>query len=180
MRIRTVLPAILITATIAVGTTACEAGVEKKSNSSAPSTSATPAVSGGSTGTPAPATASGQPSTSTTSAPKTGKATSPQSVPAAPSTHGGAGPVVVSGTGAQPTTDCTGRDVRIEGTEITVTLTGFCHDLTVTGSDHTIEVAWADKITVAGSNHLLFYGVKADGSKPDIVDNGTSNKIMTR
>ncbi|MEU0936888.1 DUF3060 domain-containing protein [Embleya sp. NPDC005971] len=176
MRIRTVLPAILITATVAIGTTACEAGVEKKSSSSAPS--AAPAAPGSGTDASVPAAASGPPSTSATGAPKTGKATTPQTTPAAPNTHRDA--LVISGTGAQPTADCTGKDVRIEGNEINVTLTGFCREMTISGADHTVEVAWADKITVTGSNHLLMYGVKADGSKPDIIDNGTSNKIFTR
>lgn len=182
MRIRTVLPAILLTAAVAAGTTACEVGAEKKNDSAVPVTGSAPPASGAATsGGGASAPASGQPSTGatgapSTDAPKTGRATSAPSTPG----RGNSAPVVISGTGNQPTTDCTGKDVRIEGTEITVTLTGFCHDLTVAGGDHTIEVAWADKITVTGSNSLLFYGVKSDGSKPDIVDNGTSNKIMTR
>ncbi|WP_406293693.1 DUF3060 domain-containing protein [Embleya sp. NBC_00888] len=184
MRIRTVLPAILLTAAVAAGTTACEVGAEKKSDSAAPAAGSAPTAPGAATsggGASAPGSASGQPSTGatgapSTGAPKTGRTTSAPSTPG----RGGSAPVVISGTGNQPTTDCTGKDVRIEGTEITVTLTGFCHDVTVAGGDHTIEVAWADKITVTGSNSLLFYGVKSDGGKPDIIDNGTSNKIMTR
>ncbi|GCD98528.1 DUF3060 domain-containing protein [Embleya hyalina] len=179
MRIRTVLPAIVLTAGVVVGATACEAGVEKKDK-------AAPATTAQSTGTPAPTSASERPSASTTPstpttpvAPKTGKAD--PSTPAAPITPKGNDTIVISGSGAKPTTDCTGRDVRIEGTTIALTLTGFCKSLTVTGGDgDSIEVAWFDRITVSGTNHLVMYGVKPDGSVPQISDNGLSNRITSR
>ncbi|MGC0419023.1 DUF3060 domain-containing protein [Embleya sp. AB8] len=184
MHIRTVLPALLLTGGFVLGATACEAGIEKKNDTAAPASSPTAngsgTTTGSGTGAPAPASASDQPSTST---PQTGKATpsAPASVsaPPAPSTPSGPGPLVISGTGTQPTTDCTGRDVRIEGDSISITLTGFCRQLTVTGASHSIEVSWFDKITVNGSKHLVLYGVKSDGSKPEILDNGTSDHITS-
>lgn len=176
MRIRTVLPAIVLTAGVVVGATACEAGVEKKDK-------AAPATTAPGTGSPAPTSASERPSTSTTptapAAPQTGKPD--HSTPAAPVTPKGNDTIVFTGSGEKPTTDCTGRDVRIEGSTIALTLTGFCKSLTVTGGDgDSIEVAWFDKITVSGTNHLVMYGRKPDGSVPQIDDNGLSNRITSR
>ncbi|WP_101897216.1 DUF3060 domain-containing protein [Embleya scabrispora] len=179
MRIRTVLPAIVLTAGVVVGATACEAGVEKKDKTA-------PATTAQGTGTPAPSSASERPSTSTTAstpvAPKPGKTgKADTSTPAAPITPKGNDTIVISGSGEKPTTDCTGRDVRIEGTTIALTLTGFCKSLTVVGGEgDSIEVAWFDKITVSGTNHLVMYGVKSDGTVPQINDNGLSNRITSR
>lgn len=183
--IRTALLPAVAACALALGATACDVGMEKDSDkaggtppaSAAPGTTPPGTTSGGTTGgTP---TGSGTAAQASPSASATGTPRPPSSAPVT----NGAVPqddLVVSSDSGQPSTDCTGRNARVTGEGVTVTFTGMCRALTIEGDGNSVETAWFDTVTVTGSDNLLLYGVKPDGTKPAITDNGAGNRILKR
>ncbi|WP_436790437.1 DUF3060 domain-containing protein [Yinghuangia sp. YIM S10712] len=184
---RTVLPPAVVACALVLGATACDVGMEKDSEKSGATPSATaapgtktPTSAGTSSGaTPTGPTASRDPNQVSASAPATGTTRPPSSAPAT-TTATGRDDLVVSADSTPPSTDCTGRDVRVTGEGITITLTGTCRNLTIEGDGNSVETGWFDTVTVTGSDNLLLYGVKPDGTKPAITDNGAGNRILKR
>lgn len=186
MRFRTFLPAATLIATTALGATACDAGIEDKNDASGtkpPATSGQPTATGPGTpqGTPTATPATGGPQTppqpsGTPGRPTSVAATGGTTSPANP----GGQPIVVSASGDETPVDCTGRDVRVEGSDLTMTFTGTCGTLIVSGDDNSLETGWFDRINVTGSNNLVLYGLKPDKTAPAINNTGTSNRILKK
>ncbi|MDI2125947.1 DUF3060 domain-containing protein [Yinghuangia seranimata] len=131
-------------------------------------------------GTPATPTGAGKSTTATgdttagggsgTGKPKSGTTVKPT----------GTGTISITADGDQPTTDCTGRDVSIVASTVSMSFVGTCKSLTVIGNDSSIETGWFDTITVTGSDNLVLYGVKGDGTAPTVKDTGTSNQLHSK
>lgn len=186
MRFRTFLPTATLVAAVAFGATACDAGIEDKDKASgtkpAPTTGQ-PTTSGASSGTPqgtpstAAPTTTGAPTSAPAAPPTTPKQPTATTPPVKP---GGTGPIVISASVAETNIDCTGRDVRLEASDLTLAFTGTCGTLIASGDDNSLETGWFDRINVTGSNNLVLYGLKPDGTAPTIENTGTSNRILKK
>ncbi|MGW1784836.1 DUF3060 domain-containing protein [Streptomyces sp. NPDC002143] len=88
--------------------------------------------------------------------------------PAGASPAAGDASIRISGDYSRRTSDCTGRDVSIEGQANTIVLTGTCETITVGGRFNTVDVEAADTIKITGNsstvNAEILGAVRLDGA----------------
>jgi hypothetical protein len=109
-----------------------------------------------------------------------------------PTTGQSGGDVVVSTAG---THDCSGRNVKINGSSLTVSLTGNCATVEVNGSTNNVDVASAESVLVngsantvdamlvarieaRGSRNTIKWGASPSGGEPTIETTGVGNQIQ--
>ena len=87
--------------------------------------------------------------------------------------------IEVTGVGHERTIDCEGRDVVIAGTGHTLTFTGTCASLDLTGSGNqvTINLAPEARVSVAGSNQTVRWS-STGRVRPNVV--GFNNRVTRR
>lgn len=140
MRISTFLPATLVALTLSmtVGCTTDESDPTPAKNEQAVTQSPEAAQADGDTGSPAAADSTGTPD-----------------APAANSADVGTGSLKISSSYSMRTTDCTGRDVSIEGQANTIELTGTCGTVAIGGKFNTVAVEAADTIKITGNSSTV-------------------------
>ncbi|MCP3141541.1 DUF3060 domain-containing protein [Pyxidicoccus xibeiensis] len=88
------------------------------------------------------------------------------------------GRIEVTGTGQSSTHACApGTEVEVTGSSNTVTLTGECKSLTVSGSTNNVKVEAIRTITVEGASNTVTWKRGHGKSKPKVSRTGVGNKV---
>lgn len=73
--------------------------------------------------------------------------------------------------------NCAGRAVSIRGNSQTVTLTGRCPQVSISGSGNTVRVAQVGKINVSGSRNTVYWTKGLTTAKPSLSVVGANNRV---
>ncbi|MFP2911097.1 DUF3060 domain-containing protein [Pyxidicoccus sp. 3LFB2] len=86
--------------------------------------------------------------------------------------------IEVTGTAQTSTHACTpATEVEIAGASNTVTLTGECKSVTVSGSSNKVKVEAVKSITVEGSDNAITWKRGHGKAKPKVSRSGVNNKV---
>lgn len=84
----------------------------------------------------------------------------------------------VSGMGGNATHHCTPKtEVEINGSDNTVTLTGDCKSITVSGANNKVKAEGVATIDVSGSGNEVTWKRAVGGKKPKVSRTGVNNKV---
>lgn len=87
--------------------------------------------------------------------------------------------IEVSGVNKKLTLACeAGAKVSVAGTGHTITLTGDCDDLDLSGTNNTVVIDAAAKINVSGVGNKVTWTRGLSGKDPKISTSGVNNKVM--
>ncbi|MCC7387108.1 MAG: DUF3060 domain-containing protein [Deltaproteobacteria bacterium] len=85
----------------------------------------------------------------------------------------------ISGVNKKLTLACeAGAKVSVAGTGHTITLTGDCDDLDLSGTNNTVVIDAAAKINVSGVGNKVTWTRGLSGKDPKISTSGVNNKVM--
>ncbi|MBZ4418463.1 DUF3060 domain-containing protein [Myxococcus sp. RHSTA-1-4] len=88
------------------------------------------------------------------------------------------GTIEVTGSGETSTHRCTpSTEVQVTGASNTVTLTGECKSITVSGSGNNVKAEAVRAITVEGTANTVTYKRGHGKSKPKVTRTGVNNKV---
>ncbi len=113
----------------------------------------------------------------------------PAARPTSPASTSGAKPpapannadINVTGFGSTSTQDCgQGRSVRVEGSNLTVNLRGYCRKVQVEGMGNTVNIETVSNIAVTGSMNKVFWRRGADSKPPTVSNTGLNNQVAQR
>ena len=84
----------------------------------------------------------------------------------------------IAGTGADQTLTCNNQDIRIEGIENVITLTGRCGTLQVEGNRNQVQIEQVAAIEVHGVENTVMWQEGTDDNTPTISNTGSDNRIQ--
>lgn len=85
----------------------------------------------------------------------------------------------IDGNNGATTRDCARRDVRVNGNQNVLRLTGGCRSLTVSGNRNTVraELAPGAALSLPGNDNVVTWTQRGAGAVPAIADAGNRNRI---
>ena len=96
--------------------------------------------------------------------------------PAVPPARGKAVLVIQDSKDAQ-TFNAEGQDVTVNGSHNKITITGTCHALTISGDANAVTLESVSSISITGEGNEIRWSKASDGERPQITDQGKSNRI---
>jgi len=84
----------------------------------------------------------------------------------------------IVGNGRADTLDCGGQNVRLGGSSNSITLTGTCPRLDVTGSNNTINVEALEAVDVTGASNTIVWQRSLVGDRPRMGSTGFGNTLV--
>ncbi|MGL4610927.1 MAG: DUF3060 domain-containing protein [Trueperaceae bacterium] len=85
--------------------------------------------------------------------------------------------ITIDGMGGEQTADCAGRNVVVNGMEITLTLTGVCNNIEINGASNTITVDAVSSIVLNGIGNDITYLYTLNGKDPSQEVVGLNNSV---